>query len=353
MRDPAAPEAPETPKTPENEGPSGSSGIPGVSIPDRRRIDSDVRAFLREPSTPWIVFDQEGRPPSQLAVGEVLKGPRRTLLSDYDFFPSTAAVDQTPQPLPLRMMEQPSTLEPSSLSVASDLRAASDAAASSQIYPPATTDVAAVEDALPDFSAAPIFGVSRRILGASAAGVALLSLLVVGGLALRSVSSSSNDGAAFRNAAIAQPAARAAAGAPVPADIPPPDLDVKAPAPAVNADRVVAPEPTIVAPAAPAPVMIPTPLAVAAPAPAVSAAPAGLPVAVTIIPPKNGVNKYTRFTITGDARAKDVYLDAKRMLGRGTRSFSVLCGAHTISINVRNEPHDVDFPCGAELIVGK
>jgi len=84
MRDPAAPEAPEIP---EIEGPSGDSGNSGVSIPDRRRIDSDVRAFLREPSTPWIVFDQEGRPPSQLAVGEVLKGPRRTLLSDYDFFP--------------------------------------------------------------------------------------------------------------------------------------------------------------------------------------------------------------------------------------------------------------------------
>jgi hypothetical protein len=298
-----------------------------------------VRAFLREPSTPWIVFDQEGRPPSQLAVGEVLKGPRRALLSDYDFFPATSAVDgidQTPVPLPLR------TLEPSSLSVSSDLRAASDAAASSQIYPPATTDVAAIDDALPAFSAAPIFGVSRRVLGASAAGVALLSLIVVGGLALRSMSSSATDGATFRNAVIVQTAARAAAAAPVPADIPPPDLDVKAPS-----ARVVAPEPTI---AAPAPVMIPTPLAVAAPA---AAAAADLPVAVTIIPPKNGVNKYTRFTITGDARAKDVYLDAKRMLGRGTRSFSVMCGAHTISINVRNEPHDVDFPCGAELVVGK
>jgi len=341
MRDPAAPEAPETPKTAENEGPSGTSGIPGVSIPDRRRIDSDVRAFLREPSTPWIVFDQEGRPPSQLAVGEVLKGPRRTLLSDFDFS-ATAAIDFPPAPYaPAPIM----TPEPSSLALSSDLRAGSDAGASAQISLPAT-NIAATDDAVPDFAAPPIFGFRRRVVfGAAAAGVAALSMLLVGGLALRSASASSNDGSAFRNAAVTQPTTRAAAATPAPAEIPPPDLDVKAPS-----ARVVAPEPTIVAPAAPAPVMIPTPLAVAAPA---AAAPADLPVAVTIIPPKNGVNKYTRFTITGDARAKDVYLDAKRMLGRGTRSFSVMCGAHTISINVRNEPHDVDFPCGAELVVGK
>ena len=34
-----------------------------------------------------------GTPPSQLAVGEVLPCPRKTLLSDYDFFPATAAVE--------------------------------------------------------------------------------------------------------------------------------------------------------------------------------------------------------------------------------------------------------------------
>src|SRR4051794_16659592 len=31
------------------------------SYPDRARIDSDVRAFLRPASSPWIVFDRDSR----------------------------------------------------------------------------------------------------------------------------------------------------------------------------------------------------------------------------------------------------------------------------------------------------
>jgi hypothetical protein len=31
------------------------------SYPDRKRIDSDVRAFLRPVSSPWIVFDRDSR----------------------------------------------------------------------------------------------------------------------------------------------------------------------------------------------------------------------------------------------------------------------------------------------------
>ena len=111
------PSSPNGGKSPANETPVGFSG---VSIPDRRRIDSDVRAFLREPSTPWIVFDREGRPPSQLAVGEMFSTPRRSLLSFADastFFPATAIIDATPS----------GTHEPSSLAVASDLEAADGA----------------------------------------------------------------------------------------------------------------------------------------------------------------------------------------------------------------------------------
>ena len=309
MRDPASPEGP---KVTEIATPSGTSG---VSIPDRRRIDSDVRAFLREPSTPWIVFDQEGRPPSQLAVGEVLRGPRRTLLSDYDFFPATSAVDHA--------SSHGKLVEPSSLAVASDLALASERASSPA---PAPADVDAD---LPEASAIPMFGLSRRVLGASAAAVALLSVLAVGTLALRSASS---NGAAFRNAALAQPATHSA-GAAVPAEIPPPDLDVKAP--------VIAPQPAV------------APAVVAAPAPAPA------PVALTVVAPRNeastksGANKYGRLTIAGDARAKDVFMDGKRMLGHGARSFSVMCGTHTISVSVRNDAHEVEIPCNAELVVGK
>src|SRR3954470_24359951 len=114
MRDPAAPEAPETPKTPEIEPPSGSSATSGVSIPDRRRIDSDVRAFLREPSTPWIVFDQVTRPTSQLAVGELLPAAMSSIAAAHGFFPATAAIDAA-------AAAQAKIVEPSSLAVASDL----------------------------------------------------------------------------------------------------------------------------------------------------------------------------------------------------------------------------------------
>ena len=174
MRDPASPEGPKDPET------VTSSGTSGVSIQDRRRIDSDVRAFLREPSTPWIVFDQEGRPPSQLAVGEILKGPRRTLLSDYDFFPATAAVDEASSHSKVvgvnRLIE-----------VSSDL--SSSAASSTQL----NAVLAPLRDSdLPELSASsptafPRFGISRRVLGAAAGAAALLSMLVVGAVDRKSV----------------------------------------------------------------------------------------------------------------------------------------------------------------------
>jgi hypothetical protein len=304
MREPATPEAA---KGLETETSAATPGPSGVSIPDRRRIDSDVRAFLREPSTPWIVFDREGRPPSQLAVGEVLSGPRKTLLSDYQFemFSSTAAVDSA-----AASASPQSKVEPSSLAVASDL--ADDAS------------LAAVDRDVQDEPgevAIPMFGLSRRVLGASAAVVAALSILAisVSTLALRNSLSDSTTSRA--QAAATQPAARSF-GAAVPAEIPPPDLDVKVAAPAVRA-------PAAVAPAAPRD---------ESPAPARVTGPKKI---------------YGRLSITGEARAKDVFLDGKRLLGRGARNFTVMCGAHTISIGVRNDPHDVDVPCGAELVVSK
>ena len=318
MRDPGTPEGPKVPET------VPLTGTPGVSIPDRRRIDSDVRAFLREPSTPWIVFDQEGRPPSQLAVGEILKGPRRTLLSDYDFFPATAAVDEASSHSKVVGVN-------SLVAVSSDV--STSASSSTQL----NAVLAPVRDSeLPELSEAstsrafPRFGVSRRVLGAAAGAVAVLSLFVVGAVALHTASSAPSastpsavvDGAGFRSALAAQPATTAVT-APVIADVPPPDLDVKPPPP----------------------VVVPTPVVTASPA---SPAPQ---VALTVA--KSGAGKYGRLTIAGDARGKDVFMDGKRMLGRGARSFSVMCGAHTIAVSVRSDAHDVEIPCNAELVVGK
>ncbi len=308
------PAAPEGPKGPEKDAATDIPVAPVVSIPDRRRIDSDVRAFLREPSTPWIVFDQEGRPPSQLNVGEILRGPRRTLLSDYDFS-ATAAVDFASVSSAQRISE------PSSLSVASDLRATAAAVAPAMGPLPLDPDVTA-EGHVADHSEESVepifgsrFGLSRRVLGASAAAVGLLSLLVVGTVALRSAAADTTALGDMRNVA-------------GPALIPSFDL---APQPAV------APPPVVVVPVAP-PASVAS-VAFAVVAPRTDAAKSG--------------GKYGRLTITGDARSKDVFMDGKRMLGRGQRTFSVMCGSHTIAVNVRTDAHDVEIPCNAELVVGK
>lgn len=336
MGDPAAPEGP---KNRESDAATDIPVAPVVSIPDRRRIDSDVRAFLREPSTPWIVFDQEGRPPSQLNVGEILRGPRRTLLSDFDFS-ATAAVDFASVSSARR------TSELSSLSVASDLRASAGAVAPAMGPLPLDPDVTAEGHVAERFeeSVGPIFGsqfgLRRRVFAASAAGVGLLSLLVVGTIALRSAAGDTTALRDMRNVAVAQLGAQAvaqpvsqpgaqAAGADTPAQLPAIDL---APQPAVAPPAVVA---------------------------ASAASPVPVPVALTVVPPrtdpaaKGGGGKYGRLTITGDARSKDVFMDGKRMLGRGQRTFSVMCGMHTIAVSLRSDAHEVEIPCNAELVVGK
>jgi hypothetical protein len=163
------------------------------------------------------------------------------------------------------------------------------------------------------------FGLSRRVLGASAAGVGLLSLLVVGTIALRSVAADTTALGDMRNVA-------------APAQIPSFDL---APQPAVAPPTVVAAPVVTVAPVAPV-----ASVALSVLAPRTDAA-------------KSGGGRYGRLTITGDARSKDVFMDGKRMLGRGQRTFSVMCGSHTIAVNVRTDAHDVEIPCNAELVVGK
>ena len=297
MRDSDSPSDVNAPETAVSREISAESPrIAAVSLPDRRRIDSDVRAFLREPSTPWIVFDQEGRPPSQLAVGEVLTVPRRTLLSDYDFFPATAAVDAS---------ASAAKLEPSSLAVAANLESDDQRAA----------DLAS--DALLAGSL-PMGGLSRRVLGASAAAVALMSILAVGVFALRG---STPDKVSARSSLSAPSTPRSFGGA-VPAEIPPPDLAaaaVRAPAPA-------------------APVVVATPIASPPRDEAMS---------------KPASKRWGRLSVAGDARGKDVFMDGKRMLGRGARSFTVMCGTHSIAIGNRADAHEVEIPCNAELVVGK
>ena len=266
--------------------PDGSEP-PALSIPDRRRIDSDVRAFLREPSTPWIVFDREGRPPSQLAVGEVLPVAFTSVIPEHGFFPAPPGVTITD--LPAIGGSDPG-LEPSSLALAADLGDAAEEA--------------------PDAGPLPMLGPSYGAMGGAAAALALVSLMAVGTLTLRPTSAS-HDPPRFAAAA------GASHGTPVLDDVPPPDLDAK-----------------------PVAAVVATSAALANPAPAAAHDEPARPAKV----------RFGRLTVTG---THEVFLDAKRLLGHGPRSFTVVCGAHLISVGTRNDGHEVSLPCNGELVVGK
>jgi hypothetical protein len=296
MRDPESPDGAGGLK---NKASATSHGAQLVSIPDRRRIDSDVRAFLREPSTPWIVFDQEGRPPSHLAVGEILSGPRKTLLSDYDFFAATAAADAA-----AAASHGVPAVEPSSLALASDLTPAD-----------ASVSVSAVVADAVDLGARS-GGLRRRAIGAAAAAVACLSVVAIGVMALGGASTSPSTATRSAGASVA------ATGAPAS------DPGATAPLTGVTAQgsrSVVATSPRAV-------------VAVASPSPVVATAPA---------------KKFGRLSIAGGARSKEVFFDGKRLLGHGARSFTVICGAHSIAVGTRGNAQDLDVPCNAELLLTK
>ncbi len=219
------------------------------SIPDRKRFDSDVRALMRQPSTPWITFDRDSRLP-QGEAPEALVAPAA-------MFPET-----TLQPVS----------EPSSLVVASEIE-----------EPPA----------LPMQQV----GVGRhRVIAFAAAAVAMLA----GAAALLSV----------RIDAKHVRAEDRAAAAPVVTDVPPPDLALAPP-----------PEPEPAKPAAPK------------------------------IAPDDPRAKLGRLSIRGLASGQWVFFDGKRLLGKGARSFDVMCGAHTIGIGKREGAQSVDVPCMGELVV--
>lgn len=99
------------------------SGVCGPSYPDRRRIDSDVRAFLRQPSTPWIVFDRASLPEmSEMremsdgkSDGPVFRSPMSSVLASEGVFPK----ELLPKGAAPEILALPA--EPSSLTVAADI----------------------------------------------------------------------------------------------------------------------------------------------------------------------------------------------------------------------------------------
>jgi hypothetical protein len=250
------------------------------SFVDRRRLDSDVRAFLRQPSTPWVVFDRDSRlPPAELAPGAVLTSAAPSVLTGFSnggFFPPS-------QPF----------APPQDGSTAAMV---SEVAGAGHEDRPALPSVAARD-------------LRSRVL-AMALGTGI-GLLVFGG------------GAAVMLATHGAPAPPARASAATTAesalDVPPPDLDPKP----ANESAAPASAPTSPAPRA----------------------------AVASVDTSKG--KFGRLSITAGARTKQVYLDGKRLLGTGVRSFTVLCGPHTIAVGTKADAKELDVPCGGELVVSQ
>ena len=263
MRLPTSPEGPEIKPA----DPKTVSRDP--SYPDRARIDSDVRAFLRPVSSPWIVFDRDSR------IDDAAKSALRI-----------GAIFRTTPMFPEPTKPEPVVSEPSTLSVASDI--------SPEVplpLPPRMPSSLTIPPELVRRSRAPMI----------TAGFVSSVLALAAGVLLATPSHTR----------------KATATAPV----------IVVTTARVDAPRVVE-TPKVEAPKAEAPVETPAAKAEAEPK----------------------TKLLGKLTIKADPKVKNVWLDGKRMLGIGSRSFLVKCGMHTVAVNDKADQKDIEIPCNGEYI---
>jgi hypothetical protein len=376
------PSNPDAPKTSENK--TETPVTPPVTVnrdpsyPDRARIDSDVRAFLRPVSSPWIVFDRDSRvddfAKSALRIGAVfasspslIEPPKeetvKALAEQASPFcgmtpmttpklaiPPSAFIATEPMPMPAPVItEAPSldpiregvvlasgmstnnpemgmfptsttasepAVEPSNLVVASDVMTDTSEPSLDSLRP-AVVDSESDPFAMPDGIAPSLFARRGRLLAiAGGACTAVLALVVVSSVALSKahVKTASATQAVSMPAAAAAAAPEAAAAAPAAAETI--ELDAPVPPPPAAADRAGAVEPGTKMP----------------------------------LDPKK---RFGKLTIKADAKHKNVWFDGKRMLGSGQRTFMVFCGMHTIAVSDKAETKDIEIPCNGEYTVSK
>lgn len=340
-----------------NEPPLPAAVSREPSYPDRARIDSDVRAFLRPASSPWIVFNRDSRVDdfarAALRVGAVfasspslMEGPRGSAdvagslpvmekpLSAVAPSRSSAArspfveagsLESGPGPITSCMWpsagqgDPESAVEPSNVVVASDVTAeeAGDRGESSDAT---SSDAGARSDLR-----ARLAGERRRALrlvvacATVLAGVSALALL--GGRSRVKV-----DGAVRATEpapAVApemprvEPPGPTAASAPERAPVPGANAELQAPGeapvPGANAERQAPGE-----------------------APSVSVR-----------------KRLGKLSIKADASHKTIWFDGKRMLGAGTRTFHVLCGMHIVAVNDKSDARDIEVPCDGEYVLSR
>jgi len=297
-----SPPRPDTQEFKASETPPGSAKTKREpSYPDRQRIDSDVRAFMRPVSTPWIVFDRDSKieePYSHAAMAALRAGVGR--MSSPDLPPTNPAVPvalahvaasaasrlaETNAMFPASvpgLHATPTDIEPSSLIVAKDV--------------------------VDDTSARPAYVVATKRGGLKLAIAAAAIMGIAAGGTL-----------AFTRSVDASAPAAAAVQAPPPAQV-------------IVAQPIPEPE--------------------AAPAATAAAAPSE-PAEVVGEFATDAKKRWGTLTIRPDAKTKNVWLDGKRMLGTGKRSFMVYCGVHTIAVNEKADQKDMEVPCNGELTIGK
>jgi hypothetical protein len=264
------------------------------SYPDRQRIDSDVRAFMRPVSSPWIVFDRDSR------VDDFAKAALRSgavFISSPEMPPQASAA-----PAPVVVPVVPT---PTAASRLADINSMFPASVPNQRVAPTDepSSLIVAADVVPD---APMASTPRKRPIALALGA-----MAFAGMAAFAITSFSHS--------------------------------TPAPAPVVAATK--APEP---------PPIVELPVAVEAPAPVEPAATTPPPAADVV--GENSTDPKKRFgklVIKGDATKTFVWFDGKRMLGKGDRDFLVFCGMHTVAVKEKTETKDMEVPCNGELVIGK
>lgn len=274
------------------------------SVPDRERIDSDVRAFMRPVSTPWITFDRDSRVEGELAFAAkaaIRAGVAR--MSSPDLPPVPAPVVRTPG-------------LPTAASRLADINAMFPASVANQKVNDEPSSLIVAADVVPadgqPLGTRPARKNRVGLLGATlgAVGVCSIAAYVIASLQSAPAPAATVEPAKVETVAAAAP-----------------------PAPTPEAPKEAAEVHAEPAPAAPAPV----------------AAPAEV-VGENATDPKK---RFGKLTIKGDATKKQVWFDGKRMLGSGNRSFLVFCGMHTVAVNDKAAQKDMEVPCSGELTIEK
>jgi hypothetical protein len=346
---------PSKPDALENKHEPTDAVVRDPSYPDRARIDSDVRAFLRPASSPWIVFDRDSRVDdfarSALRVGAVFASSpsfREEVKSSVDvsapidtpiaalgpmitektrataFAPRGAAV-LTPAMssvltggmFPKDVGPTEPAVEPSSLVVASDVNSESavelDDANAFAGREKIESDPFAVPGLVPNRS--------RALWMAGACG-GVLAIVAVTSLAVARPSHAS-VAKATRSIVTTQ------------------TIEKKA-----EPVQAAQPQPAL---AAPAPVVEPA-AAATEPSTSTSTSSSSSSSSETGKMSSDPKKRFGRLTIKADGKTKNVWFDGKRMLGTGTRSFMVFCGMHTVAVNEKADAKDIEVPCNGEFV---